>query len=413
MLLLFFSSLLNAQSHIRYIDIQGLKGSDRDWFQSLVGVVPPCALSQDDLKMMRNRMLASGVFSYVQVNVKDDTLYINVEEKWTLIPVIRAKSGGGTPLVVIGAYESNFLGREWVLGGEMRRYGGAPIGGLFYTQLPNLIGQKTLVAAELGRISRVREFYDSKQEFIGNLQTEEQKNQLLIFTPAPFFEPSLRYGVNLRFFKLHLGRNGGVPEVEDFRSENQEYKTLAVVDYDTLVLDNLVYNGIRSKNRFGLIFGSKNKKQYSVAELEIFYYKTFFEKLGLALHGFFAESGSKALQAQYFLGGFDSVRGIPDGAIWGNKAWYSNTELLYLFFKSHYLWLQSSMFFDYGQAAQRWEDLKDSRRTSFGAGLRLAVPQIYRLVLRFDFAWNVETGSKGLSLGFNQFFQPYTPSLSP
>ena len=50
-------------------------------------------------------------------------LAIDVTEKWTTIPVARAVYGGGTPLYVLGSYDTHVAGKLYALGAEMRRYG--------------------------------------------------------------------------------------------------------------------------------------------------------------------------------------------------------------------------------------------------------------------------------------------------
>ena len=149
----------------------------------------------------------------------------------------------------------------------------------------------------------------------------------------------------------------------------------------------------------------------STTESEAFYYRYMpWGKINIAAHYKIAQTTSDSLESQYFLGGFDSIRGLPDGALFGNRAAYGNFELRRIMFKSRYLWLQSVLFSDFGGAGRRWQQAKDSARSSAGVGLRISVPQIHRLILRLDYAWSLDRpGTSGFSAGMNELFQPYKP----
>ena len=69
-----------------------------------------------------------------------------------------------------------------------------------------------------------------------------------------------------------------------------------------------------------------------------------------------------------------------------------------------YLWLQPTVFYDVGHA---FFDRPGRPIQSYGVGIRLSVPQVHRLVLRFDIA--LTPGAVGLSLGMNELFQPHRP----
>ena len=78
--------------------------------------------------------------------------------------------------------------------------------------------------------------------------------------------------------------------------------------------------------------------------------------------------------------------------------------------KSKYLWLQSAAFIDAGEAGTSWQDAGTNGRVSAGVGMRFSVPQVYRLMLRIDYAWSlVGPQTQGVTLGLNQFFDALTP----
>ena len=51
------------------------------------------------------------------------TLEIEVDERWTTLPMFQYSNGGGTYRLIAGAYDTNFLGRYLGLGGRYERLG--------------------------------------------------------------------------------------------------------------------------------------------------------------------------------------------------------------------------------------------------------------------------------------------------
>jgi hypothetical protein len=63
-----------------------------------------------------------------------------------------------------------------------------------------------------------------------------------------------------------------------------------------------------------------------------------------------------------------------------------------------------------GAAGASWEELGRVGRISAGGGLRIAIPQVNRLMLRLDYALSLDRPHQhGLNFGMNQFFQPHKP----
>ena len=111
----------------------------------------------------------------------------------------------------------------------------------------------------------------------------------------------------------------------------------------------------------------------------------------------------------YYLGGLDSVRGTPEGALSGRKALYANVELRHASLRFDNIWLQGVVFSDYGAAHHDWWDIGDNGVLSAGGGFRIIVPHVSRMVFRLDFARDFNHQVNGISAGMNQFFDPYRP----
>ena len=144
--------------------------------------------------------------------------------------------------------------------------------------------------------------------------------------------------------------------------------------------------------------------------MEWFYYKTIKENLTVATHLFAGSVASHDPIDLYFLGGFDSIRGLPDGALHGNSAVFANFELRRLLVKFRYVWIQSALFSDMGNSSSETVSLFKGFYSTVGGGIRISFPYVYRLAFRIDYGISLNDGSLGgINAGMNDFFHPYRP----
>jgi hemolysin activation/secretion protein len=183
---------------------------------------------------------------------------------------------------------------------------------------------------------------------------------------------------------------------------------LGVLIHDDLAVENLSMEGTRLVVRAGPQFEQSSTQ--ARVEAEVFRFWLSSEGWNLAAHVFAAQTSARTPDAQFWLGGLDSIRGVPDGAVYGTRAAYTNLELRKVTHRWRYLWMQPIVFFDAGGAGADWASARVDARSSVGTGVRFSIPQVYRLVVRADYAWSLDKpGKSGFSAGFNQFFQPYIP----
>lgn len=422
-----------AASVIETFDVVDLKvtGLDRTnprWLLSYMDVALPARLSQADVSMLARKLMTTGVFTEVKVQIESlsadpskHVLHVQVEEKWTTIPVIRGVYGGGTPLRIFGLYDIHSFGRLLTLGGEVRKYGDAAPGYVVYARDPRSQAGRYYLGAEFWRDFRRRQIYSSRGEELGYVSTNAAISRLRLLTPLAFDPESpkdyrWKYGGEVEVvqeapstFAAEAGQSELPPDDLDFAAgKRRQVKVLPTLLYDDVDVDIVELDGFRIKMRAGPTFAEG--KAHGTSEVEFFGFEVLPYGLNLALHGFAGQTSFNSLQTQYFLGGLDSIRGMPDGAIYGNHAAYVNSEMRHLFFKAKYLWIQSVLFADAGGAAAAWHDVAENGRSSAGMGFRFAVPQIYRMLFRLDYAWSLD-GSKtqGITAGMNHFFDPYTP----
>ncbi|HET9241407.1 MAG TPA: BamA/TamA family outer membrane protein [Oligoflexus sp.] len=406
--------------HIQQIEIKGLGRTNINWLMEYAGLQCPCDLSGADIDTLKTRLLTTQVFQDVSVHLKElekdpgaYQLEIDAREKWTVIPVIRGAFGGGTPLIVAGIYDTHSFGSLWTMGAESRTYGSAPTGGVMWIRAPRWRGGRHYLNLELWRDNRIRSVYDREDQEVARIYgsaTAVVAEALVPLSSNP--RSPWQAGLRVNFRQQHqLGwqTEKPAPGVDDFdlRPINQK-RLLARLVYDDMAVLQQNLQGLRVLLNAGPTW-SEEKNQASL-EQELFWYGLWDEDWNLAFHEWLGLSDDRSYQSLFFLGGFDSVRGLPDGVMYGNKAVYGNLELRKIFHRSRYVWWQAATYIDYGAAGYALSDWKQNDRASAGLGLRLAVPQVNRLVFRVDYAWSLaEPNTSSISVGMNQFIDPYRP----
>jgi outer membrane protein assembly factor BamA len=410
--------------HITQIDIVGLKRTEQSWLLEHLHLSSlPLDLNNNQLEQICEKLHNMRVFSYATTDVEETSpahfkLKIIVEEKWTLIPVVRGQSGGGTPLFVLGAYETNLFGKIITFGGEARRYGNAPVGYMIYGKNHDRDPDYFFLGDEIKHFFRIRDFYDNSGTGLGAFHTTETSERIKFLFPSNR-QMDWRWGGDFRLMQ-NKGEFEATSSVQDDKKQrlinlsgDRSWRSVPslAIEYDDIVMDNILFDGKRLEAYLGVLAGANSFHQ--AIEAQFFYYKLLSHQWNYAAHIFWKSSDDDSLASQKFLGGFDSIRGIPDGDIFGSKSVYVNNELTWLCYQSHYIWVQQAVFVDAGMANDTWKEMFPSRRYSFGGGVRIAILQNYSLMLRIDYALSYYPyKTEGFSIGLNQFFQAYRPNLS-
>lgn len=292
-------------------------------------------------------------------------------------------------------------------------------GAFFFFKSPRAWRGLGLWGGELWLDRRQRDFFDADGKPYGYVKSESWTGKFQLLYPvgdandfggwqAGFQAQLIRE--NPARFVLQEDYSGASTVLPADLTANQEhgYGVVAapMVAYDNLAVDGLNYSGQKSKLSIGLSRNQSGSGRF--VEAEFYGYKRLLGDINLASRVFVASTSENTVGGIYYLGGFDSVRGLPDGIHYGNNIAFANLEARIMTARWHYAHLQSAVFLDSGTAWMRGGDIGDGRETSLGGGIRIAIPQIYRFVIRVDYGLSVgATKSRGLSIGLNQFFQPY------
>ena len=419
------TAVFGSDWHITGIQIDGNHRTRESWVMQYLDIHLPADYSDGNISDFRQKLLTTGVFysvrtDLVEVKGRPGTydLLLTVDEKWTTIPVLRGAYGGGTPLKVVGLYDTHVFGSLWTFGIEGRQYGSSPPGAVVWGKAPRWITGKHLVGGEAWREFRERIIFDSRSEAIGSVRTNSTMGKANFLAPLTIFGPSTDWqgGFDFRMrrdepseFRADDGYLGPDPtRVVLPVSKSDEAIFMGTLVHDNVRVDGLDLNGVRLTLTGGPVLTEDGN--YAKEESELFAYKDLGNHWNIAVHGFAAQTNHDRFQDQYFLGGFDSVRGFADGIAFGSKIAHGSFELRKVANRWKYLWLQDTIFIDGGTAVDNWGAWRDEARSSAGIGVRFAIPQIYRLMFRIDHAWALDgSGAKGITAGFNQFFDPYKP----
>jgi outer membrane protein assembly factor BamA len=89
----------------------GLVRTDLAWLNSYIDYQFPAELTQSDLAELERKLTTTAIFTQVKVSLErrpspanEFFLHVEVEERWTTIPVVRGAYGGGIPMRVLGFY---------------------------------------------------------------------------------------------------------------------------------------------------------------------------------------------------------------------------------------------------------------------------------------------------------------------
>jgi len=402
--------------------IDGLRRTSEHWLKRYLSLDEPIVASEQNLEFMRKKLLTTEVFQSVAVSIEklpqdDCRVFIQVVEKWTLIPVVRATVGGGTPMLVAGVYDTHSFGSLWTLGGEFRKYGDAKPGHVVWARAPRWGRGRKVLSIEYWNMFRERAA-QFDENLVATHKAATDNRMLRLFHMVPLLDPFEREGTGI---PLLAGidariRRDSPPLIEevhvggDDRSTDVSFETsdapaslsvLPTLQWDSISINALRLDGAKVLAQYGVI--NRGKSRYNKFDLDVFHYHSLPANFGTAIHAVYGKTSSANFNDRYFLGGFDSVRGFPDGIISGTECAYANFEIRNNFASQTFANWEAAAFYDVGFV--RDADVI----SSYGVGLRMAVPQVNRLLLRMDYARSVDGKTSGANIGLNQFFQPHRP----
>lgn len=335
-----------------------------------------------------------------------------LREKWTITPVFVLGGGGGTSFLALGLYDINILGSYLELGVRYFNYAGTHSGQIWFRD-PRFLGERLSLGTEFSRIVRVRELLTFRGQKQGAFELDRT---LFAAVLEKEISPLVALGVGVeidadKFVTGHLTSSQREINAQSGFGKPRNAvtnKLRLITRLGGLNSENYLLEGVSAEGTVDLgssLWGSAiNMVRYTQNFLGFVRLR---KDINLGSRLGFGIVNTSVLQHQFYLGGFDHLRGFLDGQFRGRTYWQGNVEARLPSLRTSVLILQHALFFDAGQAADTLSQLRpgDSTATSVGTGVRIVSPHIYRLTYRFDYAVTLTpVHTRGFSFGMQQFF---------
>ncbi len=333
-----------------------------------------------------NTQLLSRMDARIERRGERQVLVYEVEEKFTLNPLFRFQTGGGTGWLRLGLDDINLLGRFIELGGQYERFG-AFNGGQAWVRDPRLFGKRLDGQLLVESLFRPRPGFDVRQSDV----------RLDLFAET---DDRLRVGGSLTAFA------DGIYPAADSLGAPPDSRGLSVsplLRLGRVDTERLLQRGLSLELRPALFLTSDpNRPHFLQLAATALGFAAPAGWLNLTLRLTAAASGAAPRQHLLFLGGLDLLRGFPDNAFETDLYAALNAELRATAFDSTWLAIVAALFVD-AAAVRAPEGARFP--ASAGFGLRFLIPRLLQVGLRADLAFPLDGKfAPSPSLGVYQFF---------
>ncbi len=415
--------------NISSINFEGNNRTSDDVIEDNMELKEGLSFSQQKLKNSLQNLKNLQVFSSIDIQIvlspegnKNINLTVNLDEKWTLLPYFLLGSGGGTSYLVLGLYETNFIGRLYTFNFT---YGckNDNCSTYLYFSNPSILGSAFNLVNYIKREHNVYRIYDHYRNIVGAFANK--RNTLNTFTDIKI-TPSLLLGFGFLYLDNNITSDGISASGNNLNTQNnyifpastssmalEGRLTLGKIDYDGMKADGVNFISILDTTGQSYAASTDN---YTALNSTLLYYNSNINlglftiplpKLSyLAIRENISITSSDVASQQYFIGGLDKVRGFYDGEFSGKYSWFSNVELRIPSYVSENIAIQHSIFTDAGYAADSIPSIfTHYSGVSIGTGIRILPLKINRVAIRFDYAYTLNPfHTFGFNFGLLQFF---------
>lgn len=400
---------------IKEINILGLNRTSNIVITSELNFSAGDTVTAEDIAIGIQNLKNTQIFSDVKFDlVGDDQKVLNVEikEKWTLIPIFKFGSAGGTDFYQIGVYDVNAFGKYIEIGAQYENFEGRDAGVVWFRN-PRFLGQRLKIGVDVWEVLRESLLYNDEGEIEGGYVLERSK--ISLFVEKELYK-NLTLGINYEYLDDYLSTDMLSTKIQGYNTANgfsfgDKTKTnipKVYIQVGQLQYQNYLVEGMESKLQYeyGIVEGDSelNFHRYT-AETKYFY--LFNNSDNLAFRGFFQSTTSNQAQHYVEVGGLDDVRGYFENNFKSDRAFVFNVEYRKILTKLKKILLQGVAFTDAGFVHDSFLELTDrhEKLLSYGLGIRFIAPQIYRLNFRIDYAINTTSEEfESLSFGLQHFF---------
>jgi len=366
----------------------------------------------NSIQNLKNLEIFSSVIPLLELQENNWVkVTIKISEKWTTIPYLNFSFGGGTRYIYSGIYDINVFGKFIELGTQYNNWNDEH-GVLAWYINQRLFNQKMTLQLVTGSTLRPRTLYATNGEKEANYVLS--RNELGV-SLIKELQPWLKVGAAMELENDEIIHSEYEPTLNDAHKSqliNTERSKNSFLSF-ILKLGKLNHHNYLVEGKHSSVIvkhgGSHTNSDTSINmfrwENKAFWLLPHYANL--AMRFTLAQTDAKTIQHQFYVGGFEHIRGYLDGQLRSRAYWQINSEYRIPSYQSSWLVLQHIFFIDATQVADKVSEFDSNESTylSAGIGFRIISPKIYRFNGRLDIALLTSGNSTSLiSLGAQQFF---------
>lgn len=355
-------------------------------------------VTRSDFDLAVARLWNTTIFAHVHGHVVEErgkkVLVFELEDRWTLNPLLSFGSGGGAFFFRVGATDNNLAGR-FVEGYALYENFDGFHGGLALFRHPRLFDRRLELAVQVERLVRPRPGF-SDQRTAASIEIAQLVDR-----------DRVRLGVRTSAFAdrflLPLDTTPMMPRATETVIVEPRVR-LGRIDSE-----RIRQRGLTFEMRPGIGLSSSDvASQLASFTGEVIAFATVGDRWWLAARARAATISRVPTHLELYAGGLDLLRGFPDNYVRTRTFTLLNLEARLVAFDSTWVALIPAAFVD--AIAARSPSGAPGTALSAGGGVRIVVPKFVASGLRADLAVPIHSTLRGVSEG-EPSFGPATPRV--
>jgi len=367
-----------------------------------------------DLQRLKNLDFFYDVHAEMTEEAGRKNILLHLKNKFSTIPIIKYKRGGGASQTTAGLYEVNFLNRLLEVGGQYERLN-QNNGLALWFRHPYLFSRKNHVGTEIYVHALDLPLLTAEGNEEAFLENKEVRWNARVQREL---SDRLRAGVELSLYQNDLALDNS--STENVQKNNLFVQRRPLHSGRTVSLTPRLTLGRLNRDRH-YVTGNEIYIQAELAHRSLGSQFDFAkgligatggaratERLNLTYQFKMGSKTGREFQHKFYLGGLDTVRGFLDRQFRGEHMWLLNLEARPTLVERPLWVLQGNIFTD---LSKTWDarnfgvDGFGEPFVSYGAGIRVILPKVYSAIIRLDLARTQQPIRQvGLNFGIQQFF---------
>jgi hypothetical protein len=382
------------------VRIEGLLRTNPSVVRRELGFAEGDVITKEQLDLAVTRLWNTTIFARVEGEavVEDGrtVVLVRLEDRWTLNPLFRFGSGGGTVFFRLGAADNNIAGRFLEVQAQYENFDGFHGGQVLFRD-PRLFGERLELLVQADRLVRPRPGFS------------DQRTQGIVEVAKLAWLDRVRFGLRTSVFA-----NRFLKPLDSAPFYPEESETLLFEPgfrLGRIDVIRLRQSGASFELRPGLGFigHSDVASQYVTMTAEVLAFAMLGERWNVAVRVRGSDVSHVPSHLELFAGGLDLVRGFPDNYVRSRALALTNVELRFIAFDSTWVALVPTVFTD--AIAARAPDGVPGTALSVGGGLRVLIPKFVGTGLRVDLAVPVVANLRPVREAEQARFGPTTPDV--